>query len=89
MTSRTQQVGVREFRENLSSYLLRAGGPIAITRHGDTIGLFMPVRRKRTAEERAELDAIAEKLYKEMENAGVTEEDIVREFNELRAASRK
>ncbi len=45
-------VGIREFRENLAAYLLESNAPVAITRHGDTIGYFIPTRRKRTEAER-------------------------------------
>jgi hypothetical protein len=33
-------VGIREFRENLAEYLLESNAPVAITRHGDTIGFY-------------------------------------------------
>ena len=89
MTAKTQQVGIREFREHLASYLLQSTAPVAITRHGDTIGYYLPVPRKRTAVERASLKRNAAKLQKEMEAAGLTEEDIVRDFKEWRAAKRK
>ncbi len=36
----TQSVGIREFRDKLATYLLTADKPLAITRHGDTIGLL-------------------------------------------------
>jgi hypothetical protein len=41
-------VGIREFRENLAAYLLESDAPAAITRHGDTIGYFIPARHKRS-----------------------------------------
>ena len=34
----TLKVGIREFREKLASYLLESNKPLAITRHGDTVG---------------------------------------------------
>jgi hypothetical protein len=34
----TTKVGIREFRDNLSTYLLESDVPVAITRHGDTVG---------------------------------------------------
>lgn len=89
MATKTQQVGIREFRENLSSYLLNADGPLAIMRHGDMVGYYLPVRRKRTEAERAALQQSAAKLQKEMEIAGLTEEDILRDFKQWRAAKRK
>ena len=34
----TVKIGVREFRDKLATYLLESEAPLAITRHGDTIG---------------------------------------------------
>ncbi|MEN9867287.1 MAG: hypothetical protein RL748_2877, partial [Pseudomonadota bacterium] len=54
-------MGVKEFRANLPSYL-ESTLPLAITRHGETIGYYIPARRDRN---QAELDALkmaAEKL---------------------------
>ena len=48
----TQRIGIREFRESLSTYLLQSQAPIAITRHGDTVGYYIPTRRKRTPEKK-------------------------------------
>lgn len=36
-----QTVGVREFRAGLSSYI-DAGDAVALTRHGQTVGWFIP-----------------------------------------------
>src|SRR5579862_8169365 len=41
----TTKVGIREFRENLSSYL-ESKTPVAITRHGATIGIYVPTKPK-------------------------------------------
>ena len=49
------KVGIREFRENLANYLLQSDKPVAITRHGDTVGYYLPARRKRSDAERAQL----------------------------------
>lgn len=85
----TQRVGIREFRESLSTYLLQARGPIAVTRHGDTVGYFIPTRRKRTAEEKAALRDAAEKFQQHLAEKGITEDDIIRDFEELRKKKRK
>lgn len=37
----TERIGIREFRENLASYL-EGGCSGAITRHGETLGFFIP-----------------------------------------------
>lgn len=41
-------VGMREFRDKLATYLLESESPMAITRYGDTVGYFIPARRKRS-----------------------------------------
>jgi hypothetical protein len=38
----TQRVGIREFRDKLATYLLESDKALAITRHGDTIGYYLP-----------------------------------------------
>ena len=48
----TLRVGIREFREKLASYSLESDKPLAITRHGDTVGYYLPARRKRSEAER-------------------------------------
>jgi hypothetical protein len=55
----TCEVGIREFREKLAAYLLEGDAPVAITRHGDTVGYFIPARRKRSVTERAALKQAA------------------------------
>ena len=84
----TQSVGIREFRENLASYLLESEGPVAITRHGDTIGYYLPTRRKPSAAQLDEIREAGEKLQQMMEAAGVTEDDILADFERLRAEER-
>jgi antitoxin (DNA-binding transcriptional repressor) of toxin-antitoxin stability system len=81
----TERVGIREFRENLSGYL-ESTEPIAITRHGETIGFFLPTR-KRPAE--ADLEALrraGEKLDALLQDSGVGEDELVERFKKLRKA---
>jgi antitoxin (DNA-binding transcriptional repressor) of toxin-antitoxin stability system len=80
----TTTVGIREFRENLSTYLLESQSPVAITRHGDTIGFFIPAPRKRTEAERAALRDAAARWQKMLDEEGITEEEIVADFKEWR-----
>ncbi len=49
------KVGIREFREKLASDLLESEVRVAITRHGDTVGYYVPARRKRVDTERTAL----------------------------------
>ena len=83
----TAKVGIREFRENLSGYL-ESSEPVAITRHGQTIGVYMPTRRKISAADLEKFRESSERLRALMEEAGITEDEVVEEFERLRRARR-
>jgi PHD/YefM family antitoxin component YafN of YafNO toxin-antitoxin module len=85
----TLKVGIREFREKLASYLLEIEEPVAITRHGDTVGYYIPARRKRTETERAALKEVASRLQQTLAAEGITEEEILRDFKQWRRGVRK
>jgi PHD/YefM family antitoxin component YafN of YafNO toxin-antitoxin module len=68
----TLKVGIREFREKLASYLLETEVPVAITRHGDTIGYYIPARRKRSEAERTALKEAAIRLQQALAAEGST-----------------
>jgi PHD/YefM family antitoxin component YafN of YafNO toxin-antitoxin module len=85
----TVKVGIREFRDNLATYLLESSAPVAITRHGDTVGYFIPARRKRSEADRVALRVAAARLQESMAAAGVTEDELIEDFKRLRAANRK
>jgi antitoxin (DNA-binding transcriptional repressor) of toxin-antitoxin stability system len=80
---RLERVGIREFREKLSGYL-ESSTPVAITRHGETIGFYVPARRR---PDEADLDAIrraGERLSAALADAGATEDELAEEFKKLR-----
>jgi antitoxin (DNA-binding transcriptional repressor) of toxin-antitoxin stability system len=79
----TQRVGIREFRENLASYL-ESQTPVAITRHGATIGIYVPTPRKPSQEDLAALRVAGEKMQALLAAAGTTEDEIVAEFKKAR-----
>jgi PHD/YefM family antitoxin component YafN of YafNO toxin-antitoxin module len=85
----TLKVGIREFREKLSTYLLETDDTVAITRHGDTVGYYIPARRKRTEAERASLEEAAARLEKAMAAAGLSEDDMVKDFKQWRRSQHK
>ena len=85
----TLKVGIREFREKLATYLLETDEAVAITRHGDTVGYYIPARRKRTDQERTALEEAASRLQQAMAAAGVSEEEIIRDFKRWRRGERK
>ena len=78
----TSKVGVREFRERLASFL-ESDSLFAVTRRSETLGVYVPTRRKRPrTAEISELKAAAERLASAL--ADVDEEQLVSEFKELR-----
>lgn len=82
-------VGIREFRENLAAYLLESEVPVAITRHGDTIGYFIPARHKRSEAERTALKEAASQLDALLAAKGITEDELVADFKRWRATKRR
>jgi hypothetical protein len=84
----TTKVGIREFRENLAGYL-ESDQPLAITRHGETLGFYIPAQRR---SRKAELDAMraaAKDLDKMIASWGVTEDELVDEYKRIRRAARE
>lgn len=85
----TLKVGIREFREKLASFLLETDEAVAITRHGDTVGYYIPARRKRSDAERASLKEAASRLQKVLTAEGISEEEISEDFKRWRRGDRK
>lgn len=79
------KVGIREFRANLPHYLLEAGHPVAVTRHGETIGYFIPSREAKVEDDVAALKAAAAKLDELLVAEGVSEDELVTEFRRKRS----
>jgi len=78
----TIKVGVREFRERIASYL-ESDTPVAVTKRGETLGVFVPTRRKkRRAAELSELKAAADRLAKAL--ADVDEAELIEQFKRAR-----
>lgn len=83
-----QKVGIREFREKLAAFL-EAPNPVAVTRHGETVGYYIPVRRKDKAAHIASLRKAAAKLDALIAASGATEDELVEEFEQARREARK
>ena len=82
MAVTTIKVGVREFRERIASFL-ESDAPVAVTRRGETLGVYVPTRRKRPkAAHLAELKAAADRLAEAL--ADIDEEELVADFKQLR-----
>jgi hypothetical protein len=81
----TIKVGVREFRERIASFL-ESDTPVAVTRRGETLGIYVPTRRKhgKTADI-SELKAASDRLAQALAD-GSSEFFASRSLEQLAAA---
>jgi hypothetical protein len=78
----TIKVGVREFREQIARYL-ESDTPVAVTRRGETLGVYVPTPRRHTkTAEAGELKAAAARLADAM--ADLSEDQIAADFKAWR-----
>lgn len=83
MSTNVLKVGIREFRAHLPQYVLTSV-PVAITRHGETVGYYIPTRHHI---EQAELDTLkqaAVALEKLLASHGVTEDELFQDYRALK-----
>ena len=85
----TVRVGIREFRENLATYLLESDTPVVVTRHGDTVGYYIPARKTRSDADREALREAVQQLQKMLRAEGISEDEIVSDFARWRIRKRK
>lgn len=79
------KVGIREFRADLAEYIA-ASNPVAVTRHGQTVGYFIPVHGQAEADLVA-LKKASQSLDKLLSTQGVDVEEIVADFKKARKKS--
>ncbi len=84
----SEKVGIREFRENLAGYL-EGGRTLAITRHGETLGFFIPAQKRDRQAELAAMRAAAKELDAMIDAWGVSEEQLMDEYKEIRRQARE
>ncbi|MEN9893029.1 MAG: hypothetical protein RLY78_3324 [Pseudomonadota bacterium] len=80
----TPHVGIREFRAALAEYI-DADTPVTITRHGQAVGLFIPLRRP-SAEDVQRLQAAAARVRASLPLSEEEVERIAADFDALRRA---
>jgi antitoxin (DNA-binding transcriptional repressor) of toxin-antitoxin stability system len=83
----TVKIGIREFRENLSGYL-ESGTPLAIMRHGETLGFYIPAQKRSRKAELEAMRAAAKDLDEMIASWGATEDELMSEYKEIRRATR-
>jgi antitoxin (DNA-binding transcriptional repressor) of toxin-antitoxin stability system len=82
------KVGVREFRERLAGYL-ESGTPLAIMRHGETLGYYIPAQKRSRKAELEGLRAAAKDLDRMIASWGASEDELVEEYKKIRRAGRE
>jgi PHD/YefM family antitoxin component YafN of YafNO toxin-antitoxin module len=82
---------VAEYHETgrIRRYLLENEETVAITRHGDTVGYYIPARRKRAETERATLKEAASRLQQALAAEGISEKEILQGFERWRHSEHK
>jgi hypothetical protein len=83
----TVKVGMREFRENLAGYL-ESGTPLAIMRHGETLGYYIPAQKRSRKAELQAMRAAAKDLDAMIASWGASEDELLEEYKEIRQAAR-
>ena len=82
------KIGIREFREKLADYL-ESGTPLAITRHGETLGFYIPARKRNPKAELDAMRAAAKDLDEMIASWGATEDELMEEYKKIRRAVRE
>jgi antitoxin (DNA-binding transcriptional repressor) of toxin-antitoxin stability system len=81
------RIGIRELRDKLASYM-ESTVPIEVTRHGQTVGFYIPVPKRPGQAEREALLEAGRRMQAELARLGVTEEELVAEFKRWRKVRR-
>jgi antitoxin (DNA-binding transcriptional repressor) of toxin-antitoxin stability system len=84
----TVRIGIREFREKLAGYL-ESDQPLAITRHGETLGFYIPAQKRSRAAELQAMRAAAKDLDEMIASWGTTEDGMMDEYRQLRRSARE
>lgn len=83
----TSKVGVREFRAGLADFV-DSDEPVAVTRHGHTVGYFIPVKTDRAADAAA-LKAAGEKLDALLDASDAEVDEMVADYKQRRQTRRE
>ena len=84
MSANLVKVGIREFREHLPQYLLDSSSPMAITRHGETVGFYIPARHHTADKDITALKQAAIRLEALLSLNKLSEAELFAEFRALR-----
>ena len=82
----TAKVGIREFRADLAEYIA-SRTPVAVTRHGQTVGYFIPTQGQVDAD-LAALKRASKTLDRILAARGVDVDAVVADFKAVRKQAR-
>ena len=85
MTAPLKTIGAREFREKLAEHL-SSETPLAITRHGFTIGYYIPAHRPVSETDRQALEEATRQLHTLLETQGIDPEALIQDYKAHRHA---
>ena len=75
-----KRVGVREFRDHATRYL--AGDEVlAIERHGQQIGVYIPTQSRRDADRAEAMQRLEEAVQRLLDETGLSEDELSRLFD--------
>jgi antitoxin (DNA-binding transcriptional repressor) of toxin-antitoxin stability system len=75
-----EHIGVREFRDKASHYL-HLGKPLAIERHGEIVGYYIPVKKRNPEEVRRRLARLEEAIAQVLAETGMSEDELAEAFD--------
>ena len=81
----TTKVGIREFRAGMAEFIA-SSTPVAVTRHGQTVGYFIPTHGQVDADIAA-LKKASKILDRLLAAQGVNLEEVVAEFKAVRKSA--
>jgi hypothetical protein len=84
----TVKIGIREFREKLAGFL-ESDKPLAITRHGETLGFYIPAQKRNRRAELQAMRAAAKDLDEMIAAWGASEDELMDEFKQIRRSARE
>jgi hypothetical protein len=86
-TVELKTVGMRDFRDHLAEHL-SGETPLAITRHGLTIGYYIPAHRPVRETDVQALEDATRRLHALLAAHGIAPEDLIHDYTTLRKAHR-
>ena len=87
MDTTIKSIGVREFREKFAQLLL-SDEPLAVTKHGLTVGYYIPTHQPVSGADKARLREAAQRLHHLLDAKGIDPELLIQDMKALRKAER-